>query len=118
MAEVFYEVNLSVNPEIDEAYGAALEPHVQAMLQFDGFKDAVITKRRLVDEAPDKEDDGKLLYTVLYTVASRECLQGYFDNHAAEMRKEMMDLFGPKDGVPQFTASRRIHEVKKRFAKA
>eukprot|EP01061_Rhynchopus_euleeides_P021787 TRINITY_DN35552_c0_g1_i1.p2 TRINITY_DN35552_c0_g1~~TRINITY_DN35552_c0_g1_i1.p2 ORF type:complete len:127 (+),score=59.23 TRINITY_DN35552_c0_g1_i1:26-382(+) len=108
-----YEVNLSINSDIAELYLSHLKKHVEDMLKIEGFENAVVTHRKHADEM--KEDDGKKLATVSYVVRDRQALETYFKDHAAEMRKEMMDLFPEKDGAPQFTASRRIHEISQVF---
>jgi hypothetical protein len=97
---VIYEVNLSVDPDIAEAYAAWLCPHMDAMLELEGFESV----RWFVRE-PDIEADerGWLLWSIQYGVSSREALEAYFRDGAARMRGDGLERFGGR-----FEASRRI----------
>eukprot|EP01064_Diplonema_japonicum_P033378 TRINITY_DN6548_c0_g2_i1.p1 TRINITY_DN6548_c0_g2~~TRINITY_DN6548_c0_g2_i1.p1 ORF type:complete len:134 (+),score=51.61 TRINITY_DN6548_c0_g2_i1:52-402(+) len=110
-----YEVNLSVNADIDEKFMERLKHHVQDMVNQEGFLSAAMTDRKHADEGA--EDDGKKLHTCSYIVESRDVLETYFKEKAAEMRKEMLDAFPPIDSVPQFTATRKIHNITQKFTK-
>eukprot|EP01060_Flectonema_neradi_P011162 TRINITY_DN18238_c0_g1_i1.p1 TRINITY_DN18238_c0_g1~~TRINITY_DN18238_c0_g1_i1.p1 ORF type:complete len:113 (+),score=33.41 TRINITY_DN18238_c0_g1_i1:61-399(+) len=110
---VQYEVNITMDASIEEKYISALKPHIKDLLALDGFKHAVLTKRNAADEGAT--ETGEKLYTVCYTVENRAALQNYFNGKAAEMRKEMMDLFPPVDGKAVFSCTRRIHEIVDKF---
>ena len=107
--KALYEVNLSLNPDIEKPYLLHLQTHVEDMCKIEGFESAVISHRAHADE--NRDDDGKRLYTVTYVLTDRSAIDTYIRDHAAAMRKEMMDLFPEKDGQPQFTATRRVHTV-------
>ena len=49
---MIYEVNLSVDREIAEAYASWLEPHMAQMLEFEGFESATWLARE-----PEMEGD-------------------------------------------------------------
>lgn len=98
-----YEVNLSVDAGIGEAYAAWLHEHVAAMLRLDGFLGAEIFSRRPADEG--REDDGRVHWTVHYRLRDRDALETYFETHAEAMRRDGVDRFGDR-----FTATRRILE--------
>lgn len=92
---IIYEVNLHIKPETFDAYYAWLQPHVQQMLNFDGFIHAEILH--------DQSHPHKL--TVVYHIESQKQLDSYLQHHAQKMRDEGMKQF-----TGQFSASRRIFE--------
>ncbi len=99
---VLYEVNTWIVSEAEEEFLAFLREHVKQMLGVQGFQTGVISK-------PDKDDttpEGKEPFCCTYTVESRDLLQRYFDNEAADMRADTMKKFEGR-----VTASRRIHAV-------
>ncbi len=96
---IIYEVNLKIAQSICSEYLRWLENHVKDMCQQKGFLTAALFEDITSLETKSKESS----YIVQYKVASMADLQHYFDNHAAVMRQEALDLFGDK-----FTASRRI----------
>lgn len=99
-----YEVNLKILTTIFDEYMAWLTPHVEEMLTFQGFQSA-----RYLSEDPATDEDFTQL-TVAYEVASLTDLEHYFAHHAQAMREDGMKRF-----PNQFSATRRIMEVKRDF---
>ena len=97
---VIYEVNVALNSEIRADYEAWLKIHIEQLLKVPGFKSAKIYSR-LNDE--EGETSSKRLLTVHYLVESRTALGNYFENQAAEMRRDGETRFGGK-----FSITRRI----------
>lgn len=96
---IIYEVNLEIQPAIREEFSAWLPGHVERMLTLPGFIDAAIeTEERAADALP--------VFCVRYRLESRQALEDYFENHAADMRREGIDRFGER-----FRATRRILAV-------
>lgn len=94
---ICYEVNLTVDAAVAEAYAAWLHEHARQMLAVAGFERADWYARE------EDDPDGDRHWTVCYHVASEAHLQEYFDHHAARMRGDGLDRFeGP------FTAGRRV----------
>lgn len=90
-----YEVTLSVEREIVEAFDAWLENHVREMLDLPGFLKA---------ETFELEDDEERARRVThYYLASEEDLEQYLAGPANEMRQSGIDRF-----ADQFEASRRV----------
>lgn len=96
---VIYEVNLHVDPEIAEAYGAWLGPHIEEVLEVEGFERAAWFEV--------ERDDGRVHWTVQYMLETREQLQAYFDEHAERLRGDAMERF-----AGGFEADRRILALK------
>jgi len=93
-------------------YSWWLRGHIREMLALNGFEAAVwyaTTEDGDTVPAPD-EPTGDRAWTVQYQVRDRQALQAYFDEHAAEMRRQGAQQFG--DAV---TADRRILEQKRLF---
>jgi antibiotic biosynthesis monooxygenase (ABM) superfamily enzyme len=88
-----YEVNLELDPEIKEEYLAWLKPHIDQMLTFKGFENAILF------ENTEKAN----CFSVQYDVATMDDMNDYLTNHAAEMRNDAISKFADK-----FKASRRI----------
>ncbi len=109
---LIYEVNLSVDKEIEEQYKEWLGAHVQEMLQNEGFLGAEWLSRNAVDEGLPA-DDTKVLWTVHYRVTDDAALQHYFEHHAPRMRQDGLNRFGGR-----FTASRRILRLSSSFSPA
>jgi len=94
---VIYEVNLKLNPSIEQDYLEWLDDHIDRMLKLPGFKNAFIYKPEPTDSSPLKS------YCIQYFVESRDHLQDYLDRHAVSMRQEASVRFGSL-----FHAERRI----------
>jgi len=97
--EVIYEVNLSLDSTIAEAYQTWLFGHIDQLLKFDGFLSA---ETFLVEKEPNSTEKNVLI-SVRYRLKSRAALQNYITNHSAGMRKETIEKFGDK-----FSATRRV----------
>ncbi len=102
---LIYEVNLAVDPEIEQAFSRWLPGHVTRVLALPGFIDAVI-------EAEQRQDDQPSAFCVRYRLESAEALEQYLKTHAATMRQEGIDQFGDR-----FRASRRVLDVVERVGK-
>ena len=91
-----YEVTLSVDREIVEAFDAWLADHVQEMLAIPGFLKA---------ETFELEDDeeGRARRVTHYYLASEEDLEEYLAGPANAMRRSGIDRFADR-----FQASRRV----------
>jgi len=97
---IMYEVNLKIAVEVYDSYRRWLLPHLQEMLQFQGFTSAKVL------EQLDEDDGSFRLITVQYTVTSMDDLNAYLDNHATTMREDALRQFPGK-----FTANRRVFIV-------
>ncbi len=102
---VIYEVNLDVDREIEQVYADWLGEHIQQMLGFAGFVEAVWYERE------DDSDSQRVAWTVHYQVTGMPELQSYLQQHAARMRAHGVERFGGG-----FQASRRILHSLRRFA--
>lgn len=97
---IMYEVNLKIAAEIYDSYRLWLRPHLQEMLQFEGFTSAKVLEQL-------NEDDGTFrLITVQYTITSMDDLNAYLDNHATIIREDALRQF-----PGGFTANRRVFIV-------
>jgi len=109
---LIYEVTLTVDADVAPRYSTWLREHVRTMLEFDGFEAAVWFDRHedgtTVPDADEPADPRT--WTLQYQVRDRAALQTYFDEHAADMRREGVETFG--DHVE---SSRRIFEQKRLF---
>jgi DNA-directed RNA polymerase subunit L len=101
---VVYEVNLKILASVFDDYVNWLSHHVRDMLKLDGFQRA-----KYLSEHPSREDDSIKL-TVQYEVDTIANLQNYLDNHSKHMRDDGINKF-----PDQFSATRRIFEVKEEF---
>lgn len=104
---IIYEVNLTVDDEIEEAYGRWLHTHIAEVIALDGFLDALWTRR---DPPPDARG-GRHHYTVAYTMRDRDAYEHYLRDHAPRLREDGVARFGGR-----FEASRRLHTVINRYA--
>ena len=94
--EPIYEVTVSVDREIADAFDAWLAEHVREMLEIPGFLKA---------ETFEIEDDdvGRVRRVTHYYLASEEDLENYLAGPANAMRQSGIDRFADK-----FVASRRV----------
>lgn len=100
---VVYEVNLTVDREVADAYAAWLAEHVHQMLELPGFEAAEWLA----------EDDGASdpRWVIQYRLRSQADLDRYFAEDAERMRQDGLARFGGR-----FRASRRVLRVRQRFA--
>ena len=94
---VIYEVNLAVDAVAADELAAWLAPHIQQMLTFEGFERA-----EWFDIEPERAET-TIHWCIHYHVQSRDDLQRYFDEGAAQMRGDGVEKFGR-----YFRANRRI----------
>jgi len=93
-----YEVNLTVDAAVAEAFAAWLPGHVAELLALPGFLAAEIFR---VDEpAPPA---GEVALSVVYRLRDRAALDAYLRDHAARLRADGIARFGGR-----FQASRRV----------
>jgi len=101
---ICYEVNLSIDVDIADAYEKWLVPHMKEMLLFNGFHEATLYENKADHNA------SKQYLTASYLIESENHLNSYLNNHAQTMREEGVTKFGNK-----FSANRRILSVKDHF---
>lgn len=94
---VIYEVNLTLNAEIFNAFYAWLPEHMQQILQHPGFLSAEMGVIEQQDESHKKQ------IRVSYTIDHYDHLQDYLTHHAPNMRADAIKQFGD-----QFSATRRV----------
>lgn len=96
---VIYEVNIVLEPQIEEEYRAWLGLHVEAVLSHEGFIEADI-----FDVKDGREqDDGKVCLSVHYHLRSEKDLEDYLRDHAPTLRQEASERFGNR-----FSSWRRV----------
>ncbi|NNL89678.1 MAG: DUF4286 family protein [Marinicaulis sp.] len=93
---ILYEVNVTLAPDIREAYAKWLGAHVDEMLSIDGFIGASVYV--------DTEDDCKM--TAHYILRDQAALDSYLAEHAPHMREDGVKHFGDK-----FKATRRVMQT-------
>lgn len=108
---IIYEVNIQVDNIIAGAFEQWLKPHIEEMLQFDGFVRAQLTEVE-PDGSQPEEEAKKKHWSVQYYVENRSLLEDYFTHHAQRMRQQGLQKF--KD---HFSAKRRILSIHKTFEK-
>lgn len=101
---IIYEVNLSVEGDIAEAYAAWLKPHIAQMLEFDGFQSAAWLEREPAMEGAPSDSQ---LWTIQYRVSSRAALERYLVHGAPRMRGDGLQRFRGR-----FEATRRVLKVR------
>jgi hypothetical protein len=105
---VIYEVNVTVDPEVADAYIAWLGPHVEEVLRLPGFLEARWYDRKAADEGT--VDGEKVLISVHYLVRDRASLDDYLAHHAPRLREDGLRRFPDR-----FTANRRILHLARTF---
>lgn len=94
--QIFYEVVITVAPELRETYLDWLRPHMHEMLAFDGFLSA--------DLYQDAEND--CVFTCCYRLRDRAAMEAYLAGPAAAMRADGVKRFGDR-----ISARRRVLEA-------
>ena len=97
---LIYEVNLSVDADVADAYAEWLAPHIEAVLAVDGFTSA---DWWAIEPDGDDTTGGRVRWCVHYRVASPEALAAYFREHAERLRGDGLARFGGR-----FESSRRV----------
>jgi quinol monooxygenase YgiN len=95
---IVYEVNLSVDWSVADAYRAWLAEHVTAMLALPGF---VSAERFDVLQPPGEAERAR--FCVHYRLSDAAALERYLTQHAAAMRADAIERFGER-----FSANRRV----------
>ena len=94
---IVYEVNISLQREIEAEYRDWLEKHIAEILALPGFLDAQSF------DVQRSDDSGKIDICVQYRLESQSALENYFSLHAARLRADGVGKFGDR-----FTANRRV----------
>lgn len=94
---IIYEVNVFVQPDIEEQYREWLDKHIAEILALPGFIDA-----QSFDVQQDNHADDVAI-CVHYRLESRATLDNYFEHHAARLRADGVARFGDR-----FRAARRV----------
>jgi hypothetical protein len=97
-AGLIYEVNLSVDWALADAYRSWLTVHVQAMLALPGFVDA---QQYDVLQSPAQAERAE--FCVHYRLRDAAALDAYLSQHSAAMRADAVTRFGER-----FSATRRV----------
>ena len=97
---VIYEVNLKVDRDIAAEYAAWLEPHMDQMLELEGFESATWFER---EPGMEGAHGDSVLWTLQYHVGTRADLERYLVEGAARMRGDGLERFNGR-----FEASRRV----------
>lgn len=95
---VIYEVNLTVDADVADAYAAWLRSHIEEVLSVEGF-----TSAHWWTVEPDGDVVSPVSWCVQYHVESRVALAAYFRDHAERLRGDGLARFGGR-----FEASRRV----------
>lgn len=93
---IIYEVNISYESSIADAYLAWLSGHIQEILSFAGFRQAEVGQ---INNSAAKHHELR----VSYHIDSEDHLNDYLSNHAQKMRAEAQEKFGH-----QLSITRRI----------
>ena len=101
---VIYEVNIDVEVVLTERFEPWLEEHIHEMLEFAGFVSAETF------QVAEPKLEGKVRWSIRYSVEGRRALNDYFLNHAAEMRQKAVTQFGDR-----VSTERRILRSERRF---
>lgn len=94
---IIYEVNLSVQPEIEAEYRAWLVDHIGEILALPGFIGA---------QSFDVQQDASIstiAICVQYRLESQAALDDYLQQHAPRLRADGITKFGDR-----FSATRRV----------
>ena len=94
---IIYEVNVSLQHEIEVEYRVWLEKHIAEIVALPGFLDAQSFD---VQQEPGR---WSIALCVQYRLESQSALDHYFAQHAPRLRAAGIEKFGDR-----FTASRRV----------
>ena len=83
---IVYEVNLQVDSIAADEYAEWLEPHIEQILEIEGFQGAEWF-------VCDSEDD-KAHWSIRYHLDKRSSLASYLENHAPTFIQEGVNKFG------------------------
>ncbi|WP_179009217.1 DUF4286 family protein [Winogradskyella forsetii] len=86
---IIYNVTLNIDKSIHQEWLEWIKEHIPQVLATGKFKEAKLTKVLV-------EDDEAETYSVQYRALSREALDAYYAEHAANLRQEGLKRFGDK----------------------
>jgi hypothetical protein len=95
---IVYEVNLSIDAAVYDAYRVWLDAHIAEILTLDGFLQATVWEVREPPASPTLR-----ALCVHYRLRDRAALEDYFAHHAPRLREEGQRRFGGR-----FSATRRV----------
>ncbi len=98
---ILYEVEIELDPAIEEAWLEWIPDHIARLLRLPGFLAAEL--HRAQQEAPPR-------YRVSYRLADARALADYLAQHAAALRAE-----GEARFAGRFRAERRSYRLERRF---
>lgn len=88
---IIYNVTINVDPSIHEEWLSWMKTdHIAKVLATGHFKEAKFSKILIEEEL------GGITYSVQYRAHSRESLQNYYQNHADNLRLEVLNKFADK----------------------
>ncbi len=88
---IIYNVTINIDKSVHDNWLAWMKnKHINDVLATGQFISARLVKVLV------EEDMGGVTYSVQYTAPSREHLEFYYKNHADQLRKEGLQLFGDK----------------------
>jgi hypothetical protein len=93
---VIYEVNLEIEPQLEQDFRGWLPAHIEEVIQTGCFTSA---KRYVIETKPGEP----ILWTTHYFAPDRESIDRYLRDFAPALRKHALDRFGER-----FKATRRI----------
>ena len=96
---IVYEVNLHVESIVADEYSEWLGPHIEQILEIEGFQKA--------DWFVCDSDDGKVHWSIRYQLDSRASLVNYQEKYAPALIQEGIDKFGKF-----LTSDRRVMQLK------
>ena len=96
---IVYEVNLQIDSEVAHEYAEWLQPHIEQILELEGFRHA--------DWFVCDSDDDKAHWSIRYHLDKRSSLASYLENHAPALIQEGVDKFGE-----YLTSNRRIMSLR------
>ncbi|WP_179021244.1 DUF4286 family protein [Winogradskyella forsetii] len=86
---IIYNVTLNIDKSIHQEWLEWIKEHIPQVLATGKFKEAKLTKVLV-------EDDEAETYSVQYRAHSREALDAYYAEHAANLRQKGLKRFGDK----------------------
>jgi len=94
-----FQVNLTINKDIEQQVREWLPTFVKKILAIDGFEYGEIYSYPIL-ERPGfvfGTDESKCYYVAQYKITNKQYLDTYFEKHAEQLRKDGISRFG--DGV-------------------
>lgn len=91
---ITYEVNCLVDETIVREFEPWIKPHVDAVLQFDGFISAEILQ--LLQDPKMQISANTKGFSIRYKLDSMNSLNHYLEHHAETMRSDGIKRFGEK----------------------